>query len=54
MDSGFVNGQVRVVRLENLPPRQRQRVGCPLGLFTDTAGIQRWEDEIHILQAIAP
>jgi hypothetical protein len=41
MDGGFVYGQVRVVRLEDLLPRQRQREGRLFSLFTDLASVQR-------------
>ena len=55
MDSGFIHGQVRVVRLEDLFPRQRQRESHPFSLFTDTASIQhRRCGRIHTLRAFGP
>ena len=55
MHSGFVYGQVRVVRLEDLLPRQRQREGRPFSLFTDLAGVQRCGcGDIHTLRAFGP
>jgi hypothetical protein len=55
MDSGFVHGQVLVVRLEDLLPRHRQRKGRPFSLFTDTAGVQhRGWDKTHLLGAFGP
>jgi hypothetical protein len=55
MYSGFIHGQVRVVRLEDLLLCQRQRERRPLSLFTDTASAQhRGCGGIHTLRAFGP
>jgi hypothetical protein len=55
MYSGFIHGQVRVLRLEDLLLFQRQRESRPLSLFTDPASAQHLGcGGIHTLRAFCP
>ena len=55
MHGGFIHCQIRVIRLEDLLPRQRQRESRHFSLFTDAASIQHCGcGEIHTFRAFGP